>query len=114
MKRQSKIVITVTSALLVALSLFVTHSLLVAQKQAQTNACAGNMRLLDSAKEQWALSTHSTNGPVSINGLLEYVPKSRMPMCPGGGSYTVGNVDVPPRCSIHGTVEDRHYPRWWE
>ena len=80
----------------------------------QTNACAGgNVRQLDSAKEQWAMATNTTNGPVDVEGILSYI-KGGMPVCPAKGRYTLGNLGELPHCSIHGTITNRYCPKWWE
>lgn len=85
-----------------------------AQHQSETNACvSGNIRHLDSAKEQWAMSARATNGPPDIDGVLSYI-KGGMPICPGDGEYTMGNIGELPRCSLHGTISNRYYPDWWE
>jgi hypothetical protein len=71
------------------------------------------MRYIDAAKEQWSLATGITNGPVDIRGISKYM-KGGMPVCPAGGEYTVGEVGEMPRCTVHGTVRDPHFPDWWE
>ena len=36
----------------------------------------------------------------------------KSPKCPCGGAYDIGVIGVPPRCSVHGELEDReHFPR---
>jgi hypothetical protein len=66
------------------------------------NACINNLRQIDGAKEQWALETHQpTNAPVIVSAVNQYI-KGGGPKCPQGGTYTYGNIDQPPRCSISG------------
>jgi hypothetical protein len=87
---------------------------LTAKRTSEANACGGNMRLLDSAKEQWAMSAGVTNGPTDSVGVLSYIKAHRMPLCPGGGEYTLGDIEETPQCNLHGTISNRHYPKWWE
>jgi len=75
--------------------------------QAQ-NACINNLRLFDSAKQQWALENRKqTTDTPTLDNLRPYLgrgPNGEMPTCPSGGSYTVGTVGEPPKCSIPGHV----------
>ena len=64
------------------------------------------MRFIDAAKEQWALETGATNGPVEVAGITRYM-KGRMPTCPGGGAYSVGKVGEDPTCTVHGNIFGR-------
>ena len=80
----------------------------IVRKQSQTSACVGNMRFIDAAKEQWALETGATNGPVDVAGITRYM-KGGMPTCPGGGAYSVGKVSEDPICTVHGSIFGRRY-----
>src|SRR5205085_123727 len=63
------------------------------QGQAALSTCINNLRLLDGAKQQWALE-HS-KGPNDVPPLQEiipYLPNNMMPQCPGGGRYTLNAV----------------------
>jgi hypothetical protein len=51
-------------------------------------------------KEQWAADHHRTNGPVTWNDLVPYLRK--VPQCPKGGTYTLGDVGKLPTCSVVG------------
>src|SRR5436190_23175722 len=64
------------------------------------NACINNVRQIDGAKQQWALEHKIPNGSaVSENDGAPYI-KGDWPTCPGGGSYIIGVVGEPARCSI--------------
>ncbi len=66
------------------------------------NACVNNLRQIDGAKEQWALEHKLTNGtPINVEQVNGYI-KGGAVKCPAGGTYTYGNVDQPPVCSISG------------
>jgi hypothetical protein len=75
-----------------------------ARATSQQNACINNLRLLDAAKQQWALENkkQSTDTP-AISDLRPYLgrgPNGEMPVCPAGGSYALGSVGEKPTCSI--------------
>jgi len=68
--------------------------------------CANTLRMIESAKEQWALSRKSSPGStVAVTDILEYMKAA--PTCKvAGAEYTIGNIGEEPRCSVHGTPSD--------
>jgi len=83
---------------------------LAAQQQAQTdvaqrNTCINNLKQIDAAKQQWALVNNKTDVDVpTVQDLLPYLKSGSFPVCPGGGTYTINAVGLPPTCSIPGHV----------
>jgi septal ring factor EnvC (AmiA/AmiB activator) len=76
-----------------------------AQIQAQTDECIGNLRRIDSAKQQWALEHNKTAGSIPVaSDLTPYLPNGVFPVCPAGGSYTLNAVNLPPSCTVSGHV----------
>jgi len=81
-----------------------------AQQQARTeaaqrNACISNLRQIDAAKQQWALVNNKTDEAVPVaQDLLPYLKGNVFPVCPGGGTYTINAVGLPPTCSASGHV----------
>jgi prepilin-type N-terminal cleavage/methylation domain-containing protein len=85
-----------------------------ARTTSQMNACINNLRLIDSAKQQWALEQHcsSTSQPSSagteLQPYLGHGSAGELPSCPADGtsqwttSYggTVGDVASKPTCAI--------------
>jgi hypothetical protein len=70
-----------------------------ARAVSQRNACINNLRMIDAAKEQWALEKNKKDGDVPTQeDLLPYL--RTWPVCPGGGTYTIGAIGQPPTCSI--------------
>jgi hypothetical protein len=62
--------------------------------------CITNLRQIDGAKEQWALENKAKLGDgVPAKDLARFI-KGGMPHCPDGGVYSIGPIDVLPRCSI--------------
>lgn len=72
-----------------------------ARQTAQMNMCINNLRMIDGAKQQWALEhkKESTDTPTQdeIVGLLRNHP---FPVCPVGGIYSINAVGEDPTCSI--------------
>lgn len=74
-----------------------------ARGTAQKNACINNLRQIDGAKEQWALENKKSAGATTTDTEVDAYIKGGAPKCPGGGSYTYGNVDASPTCSLSGS-----------
>jgi hypothetical protein len=80
-----------------------------AAEQAQTQAeserdtCINNLRQIDAAKNQWALDNNKTAGAIPTEqDLLPYIKDQVFPVCPSGGTYTIGTFGVDPTCSVPG------------
>lgn len=75
------------------------------QNQAVVNACINNLRVLDRAKQQWALENHKSPDAVPTpQDLVSFFPNNLLPVCPGGGRYTLNAVSNAPTCSLPGHV----------
>jgi RNA polymerase sigma factor (sigma-70 family) len=78
------------------------------QATADRNACINNLRMIDSAKQQWALEFHKTaNDTPTMDDIKPYLgrgPEGEIPVCPDGGVYIIGKVGEKPTCSIPGHV----------
>ena len=66
------------------------------------NACINNLRIIDAAKQQWALEQgQQTSATPSSSNLVPYLGRSGtvMPNCPlGGAGYTIGALTAVPVC----------------
>jgi hypothetical protein len=93
-------------ALVVIVPLFAAiaiPSFIMARDTSQQNACIGNMRQIDSAKEQWALANNASEGStVAVTAANEYM--KRAPTCPAGGTYEYRPFGEDPLCTEHGTI----------
>ena len=79
-----------------------------ARKQAESNVCQANLRMIQEAKRTWATENRKTDDAVPeraelVNGQLI----SDRLSCPGGGQYELNAVKEEPACSVHGTVAQR-------
>jgi RNA polymerase sigma factor (sigma-70 family) len=71
---------------------------------ARRNACINNLRQIDGAKQQYALENKltATDFVTSENIQPYFHPRNGKPVCPSGGTYTLGRLDAAPTCSIPG------------
>lgn len=76
------------------------------EDKAGAAVCLNNMRILESATEQFAVENGLKNKDVAPwSGLMSYV-KNRNISCPAGGTYAAGIIGTEPRCSVHGTLSE--------
>jgi hypothetical protein len=77
------------------------------------SGCINRLRMIDAAKNQWALEhnkkandvpTWSNLYPFLVRDFTNSWFTNGMPVCPAGGFYTIGRVGVPPTCSIGGPM----------
>jgi hypothetical protein len=71
---------------------------------ASVNSCIANLKQIVGAKATWALEQKKSNSDIpttnELYGVTNYIRD--MPVCPRGGTYTLGRVDQKVRCSIPG------------
>ncbi len=80
-------------------------SFMQARETSRKNACINNLRLIDGAKQQWAMDyTKNENETPAWNDLIQpdklqssYMKVS--PACRANGIYTVGNMATDPTCT---------------
>ncbi len=79
-----------------------TNSVAIAYIRAQ-NSCLKNLRQIDAAKQQSALENHKTIIDVLASAdIAPYLTDNKVPICPAGGTYTIGHLDETPICSLPG------------
>jgi hypothetical protein len=73
-----------------------------ARSTAQKNACINNLRLIDGAKQQWALENNQNEDAIPHpEDLNKFLPRSFDEVkCPAGGTYSINRVADKPVCSI--------------
>lgn len=91
-----------------------------ARTTSQMNACINNLRLIDAAKQQWALEQHqgTANTPTStdLQPYLGHGSGGELPWCPADGSAgwttsyntLVNTVGAKPGCSIGSGLAQPH------
>lgn len=72
-----------------------------ARQTAQMNMCINNLRMIDAAKQQWALenSKEATDTPTQ-GEIAVYLKNQQFPACVAGGVYIINAVGEEPTCSI--------------
>ena len=74
-----------------------------ARSNARKGSCINNLRLIDAAKEQYALENNLEEGAdVDEDAVAPYMKGSTFPTCPADGTYSVEAVGTPPTCSVAG------------
>lgn len=72
-------------------------------EQQQAAVCINNLRMIDAAKQQWALENHKPAGTLlTAADLAPYLKGQALPSCPAGGVYTLNPVGLTPLCNIPG------------
>ena len=73
-----------------------------ARSTGHCTTCVNHQMQIDGAKQQWRVDNHKTANDVptwtDLVGKGRYLPE--VPICPDGGTYTLGRADDVPRCSI--------------
>ena len=72
-----------------------------ARETSRSRTCVGNLKQIDSAKEQYAMENKLGEGEDVGDLWPDYIKKE--PVCPSGGEYTVDTVGTDPTCSYAGT-----------
>jgi len=69
-----------------------------------TTTCINNLRVLDGAKQQWALENNKT--ATAVPQMTDLAPYLKFPslVCPGGGTYSLNAVGTATTCSQPGHV----------
>jgi prepilin-type N-terminal cleavage/methylation domain-containing protein len=71
-----------------------------ARRTTQAKVCVANLRMIQSAKQQWALENGKSDSDTpSEQDLLPYIENETFPKCPAGGTYTINPVGTYPTCS---------------
>ena len=69
--------------------------------------CLANMKTMEDAKDLYAIAKRLSNGESVDESQLfsEFMKGSVIPVCPGGGTYTVNVIGTQVECSTHGKVD---------
>jgi prepilin-type N-terminal cleavage/methylation domain-containing protein len=93
--------IMIVVAIIGLLAAIAIPSFIKARTESQKNACINNLRQIDAAKEQWALTNKAVNGDAVTEAQAgEYIKGGYPTECPASGTYTIGAVGTDPACSL--------------
>lgn len=92
--------IMIVVAIIGLLAAIAVPNFIRARQTARTNTCVNNLRLIEAAKEQWALETGAEDGDAPADTDLEpYMKNDTMPVCPvGNTAYTITAVGTLQDC----------------
>lgn len=70
---------------------------------AQTDTCLNNLRIIDAAKNQWAMENGQTTGDACNSGEIQpylgHAATSAFPTCPvNSATYIINNIGINPVC----------------
>src|SRR5262249_24785651 len=80
-------------------------------RRAKARHCIADLKQIEAAKAMWIMDTNAspTASPTAADlyGPTRYIRSA--PVCPEGGTYTIGNGSTRPTCSVgsNGTPDDR-------
>lgn len=81
------------------------------QMRATIDPCVNNLMIIDMCKHNWAnVNDKTTNDTPTWDDLkpelesyaIHYKWSNGLPVCPDGGTYTIGRIGESPTCSIGG------------
>ena len=79
------------------------------RKTSHATACVSNLKQIQAAKEQ-ALMANKSLTEANLYGTAGYIKVT--PTCPAGGTYTIGDSDTDPVCSIAKTLDSTDSAMW--
>jgi prepilin-type N-terminal cleavage/methylation domain-containing protein len=98
--------IMVTVLIITILLAIAVPNFIRARETARGRSCIRQLRLIDSAKEQYGMDNHLNAGATmpTLAALCGYSSttyiKGGAPVCPSSGTYSVNNLGTDPTCSI--------------
>jgi|SRR4051812_34545276 len=96
--------IMIVVAIIGLLAAFAVPNFVNARATTQAKGCINNLRLIDGAKTSWALDKNKGGAATpSEDDLKPYIKLNadgNIPGCPAGGTYTIGDLNTFPACSL--------------
>lgn len=89
--------IMIVVAIVGLLATIAVPSYMRARQESVKQVCVQYLRNIASAKDQYSLMRNNAV-PASLEELMPEFNK-RVPQCPAGGAYTIGDLGVDPSCS---------------
>jgi len=79
----------------------------------ETYTCQYNQSMIENAKNEWASEHDLTEGTPSWDDLTQYMDDNMIPVCPSGGTYTIGSLQEEVSCSVENHAMEQA-PAWDE
>lgn len=67
------------------------------------NGCTNNLLEIETAKEMWSRENSGSTNTLTWGDIRPYLRNETIPICPDGGTYSIGTIRELPTCSIGGT-----------
>ena len=91
--------IMIVVAIIGLLAAIAIASFIRARQNTQQSTCINNLRLIDGAKDQYALENGKSSGDAVVANDISAYLKQGVPTCPiGAGVYVLGAVGTDPTC----------------
>jgi prepilin-type N-terminal cleavage/methylation domain-containing protein len=90
--------IMVVIAIIGLLAAIAVPNFVKSRAAAQKTSCIANLKQIAGAKQMWAIDQNKTGSDVPGWDDLVSDDRKKQPLCPAGGSYTIGDVDSEPTC----------------
>jgi len=104
--------IMIVVAIIGLLAAFAVPNFVNARATTQMRGCISNLKVIDAAKTQWALEKNKGGSATpSEEDLKPYVQTrgdGSLPTCPSGGTYTIGDLNTLPTCSLANDPRSPH------
>ncbi len=71
------------------------------RQTSRETACKENRRVIEDAKQHWALDKQKGTGDVPVSADLTPEFMTNEPKCPENGTYSYGPIGTEPSCSVH-------------
>lgn len=103
MKKQGFTLVEIMIVVLIIglLAAIAIPNFLKARTTTQKNACIDNLRVIEGAKEQWAMEEKKGADAEPDQADIEVYMKA-YPTCPASGEYTIGDMSTAPTCTVEG------------
>ena len=100
-------IVVLIIAILLAIAI---PNFLRARESSKAKSCQGNLRQVETAKEQWAMDTKAAADATPLEADLapDYI-KGSFPACPSAGGYTIGDMNTRPVCDVLGNSSAEAY-----
>jgi prepilin-type N-terminal cleavage/methylation domain-containing protein len=93
--------IMIVVAIIALLAVIAIPNFLKSRNSARVKACMSNLRVMDTAKAQWAFDSRQPSSAIPTStDLVPYLRDARLPDCPANGSYRIRRLTRQPNCSL--------------
>lgn len=98
--------IMIVVAIIGLLAAIAVPNFVQARNSARSNTCINNLRLIDSAKEQYAIENNIANGAATTSdNCTPYLKNNTFPVCPATSTaYTTNPIGTFPVCALSGSA----------